>query len=198
MVCLKLSLFRETGRRLTSCRRYESEPYVMHWKYFLSCPLTAAAAQIYLHQKNTGNTLQRKGMNYYWLTFFWVLFVLLLVTVHLIFFYSKQHSTAADFVSELWTKITETSSSRFSNRASVGRSSAWLQALFVWPSHEILVKLTDDEGRAEDGPDTGGPVPDPPNELPENRKNLWWARGQEVSHVWLQVRMLLGGMVPTF
>lgn len=25
------------------------------------------------------------------------------------------------------------------------------------PSHEILVKFTDDEGRAEDGIDTGGP-----------------------------------------
>ena len=90
-----------------------------------------------------------------------MLFVLLLlgVTVHLIFFYSKEYLTAADIVSELSAKITKTSYNKFNiNRANVwdGALRGFKRASFD-PSHEILVKFTDDEGRAEDGLDTGGP-----------------------------------------
>ncbi|XP_076141115.1 G2/M phase-specific E3 ubiquitin-protein ligase-like [Alosa pseudoharengus] len=66
---------------------------------------------------------------------------------------------AADIISELSAKITRTSCSRFNiNRAHVwdGAVRGFKRASYD-PSHEILVKFTDDEGRAEDGVDTGGP-----------------------------------------
>ncbi|XP_049895693.1 G2/M phase-specific E3 ubiquitin-protein ligase [Epinephelus moara] len=72
---------------------------------------------------------------------------------------SKEDLAAADIVSELSTKITKTSYSRFNiNRANVwdGAIRGFKRSSFD-PSHEILVKFTDDEGQAEDGLDTGGP-----------------------------------------
>ncbi|XP_055009244.1 G2/M phase-specific E3 ubiquitin-protein ligase-like isoform X1 [Boleophthalmus pectinirostris] len=67
--------------------------------------------------------------------------------------------TAEDIVSDLASKITNTSYSRFN----INRANIWDGAIRGFkrpsydPSHEILVKFTDDEGRAEDAVDTGGP-----------------------------------------
>ncbi|XP_059183628.1 G2/M phase-specific E3 ubiquitin-protein ligase-like isoform X2 [Centropristis striata] len=67
--------------------------------------------------------------------------------------------SAENIVSELASKITNTSYSRFN----INRANIWDGALRGFkrqsydPSHEILVKFTDDEGRAEDAVDTGGP-----------------------------------------
>ncbi|KAL7383430.1 hypothetical protein ABVT39_010507 [Epinephelus coioides] len=72
---------------------------------------------------------------------------------------SKEDLTAADIVSEFSTKITKTCYSRFN----INRVNVWDGAIRGFkgssfdPSHEILVKFTDDEGQAEDGLDTGGP-----------------------------------------
>lgn len=57
------------------------------------------------------------------------------------------------------SKFTNTSYSRFN----INRANIWDGPLRGFkrpsydPSHEILVKFTDDEGRAEDAVDTGGP-----------------------------------------
>ncbi len=80
------------------------------------------------------------------------------ITIHYIF-YSMDDVTAADIISELFAKTTRTSHSRFNiNRANVwdGAVRGFRRALFD-PSHEILVRFTDDEGQAEDGLDNGGP-----------------------------------------
>lgn len=67
--------------------------------------------------------------------------------------------SAENIVSELASKITNTSYSRFN----INRANIWDGALRGFkrssydPSHEILVKFTDDGGRAEDAVDTGGP-----------------------------------------
>lgn len=81
------------------------------------------------------------------------------IIVHHIFFYSTEDLTAADIVSELSAKIIKTSWSRFNiNRANVwdGAVRGFKRASYD-PSHDIIVKFTDDEGRYEDGVDTGGP-----------------------------------------
>lgn len=76
------------------------------------------------------------------------------------FFYSTEDLAAADIVSELSANITGTSYSRFNiNRGNGvwdGAVRGFKRASFD-PSHEISVKFTDDEGRAEDGLDNGGP-----------------------------------------
>ncbi|XP_034064703.1 G2/M phase-specific E3 ubiquitin-protein ligase-like [Gymnodraco acuticeps] len=72
---------------------------------------------------------------------------------------STEYLTAEDIVAELSAKITNTSCSRFNmNRANVwdGAIRGFKGASFD-PSHETLVKFTDDEGHTEDGGDTGGP-----------------------------------------
>ena len=67
--------------------------------------------------------------------------------------------SAENVVSELACKITNTSYSRFN----INRANVWDGALRGFkrssydPSHEILIKFTDDEGRTEDAVDTGGP-----------------------------------------
>lgn len=80
------------------------------------------------------------------------------IIVHHIFC-STEDLTAADIVLELSTKIIKTSCSRFNiNRANVwdGAVRGFKRASFD-PSHELLVKFTDDEGQTEDALDTGGP-----------------------------------------
>ncbi|KAM4587352.1 G2/M phase-specific E3 ubiquitin-protein ligase-like [Odontesthes bonariensis] len=72
---------------------------------------------------------------------------------------STDHKTAADIISELYAKTTQTSHSRFNiNRGNVwdGAVRGFKRASFD-PSNEILVRFTDDEGQAEDGLDNGGP-----------------------------------------
>ncbi|XP_056624921.1 G2/M phase-specific E3 ubiquitin-protein ligase-like isoform X3 [Triplophysa dalaica] len=67
--------------------------------------------------------------------------------------------TAADIVSDLSSKIIKTSCSRFNiNRANVwdGAARGFKRASYD-PSHDMLVKFTDDEGTTEDAVDTGGP-----------------------------------------
>ncbi|KAL1277296.1 hypothetical protein QQF64_023969, partial [Cirrhinus molitorella] len=67
--------------------------------------------------------------------------------------------TAADVVSDLSQKIIRTSCSRFNiNRANVwdGAVRGFKRASYD-PSHDMLVKFTDDEGTTEDAVDTGGP-----------------------------------------
>ncbi|XP_051990890.1 G2/M phase-specific E3 ubiquitin-protein ligase [Xyrauchen texanus] len=67
--------------------------------------------------------------------------------------------TSADIVSNLSLKIIKTSCSRFNiNRADVwdGAIRGFRRASYN-PSHDMLVKFTDDEGTTEDAVDTGGP-----------------------------------------
>lgn len=74
-------------------------------------------------------------------------------------FYSTDILTAADIVSDLSSKIEKTSCSRFNiNRAYVwdGAVRGFKRASYD-PSHDMLVKFTDDEGITEDAVDTGGP-----------------------------------------
>ncbi|XP_051809340.1 uncharacterized protein LOC127535413 isoform X2 [Acanthochromis polyacanthus] len=72
---------------------------------------------------------------------------------------SPQGLSAEDIVSELASKINNTSYNRFN----INRANIWDGALRGFkrpsfdPSHEILVKCTDDEGHTEDAVDTGGP-----------------------------------------
>ncbi|KAM3623428.1 uncharacterized protein V6R79_011030 [Siganus canaliculatus] len=67
--------------------------------------------------------------------------------------------SAENIVAELASKINNTSYNRFNiNRANIwdGALRGFKRSSFD-PSHEILVKFTDDEGHTEDAVDTGGP-----------------------------------------
>ncbi|XP_056091518.1 G2/M phase-specific E3 ubiquitin-protein ligase-like [Rhinichthys klamathensis goyatoka] len=78
---------------------------------------------------------------------------------NLFIYYSTDVLTSADIVSDLSLKIIKTSCSRFNiNRADVwdGAIRGFGRASYN-PSHDMLVKFTDDEGTTEDAVDTGGP-----------------------------------------